>query len=70
MESWEESAIKNGFKFLVAIGSKTDSDFEIIAVTKNYATSERIVDNYVVNTGLIILICDIQTQRMLTMTKC
>lgn len=70
MLPWEETAIENGYKFVIAIGHDMIGEFEIIAVSKNIATSERIVDDYSVNSGCVIVICDIQTQRLVSTMYC
>ena len=70
LQPWEESAVKNGYKFIVAIGQDMKSEFEIIAVSKNIAISERIADDYSVNTGFVIVICNIETQRMVSVMNC
>lgn len=70
LQPWEESALENGYKFIIGIGQDRESEFEIIAVSKNIATSERIVDDYAVNTGCLIVICSIETQRMVRIMQC
>ena len=69
LQPWEESAIENGYKFVKAIGQDRRSEFEIIAVSKNIAISERIAEDYAVNTGCIV-ICDIKTQRLVSVLQC
>lgn len=70
LQSWEESAVSNGYKFVIAIGTDMAGEFEIIAVSKTIATSEKIVDDYAVNTGCVIVICNIETQRMVSVMNC
>ena len=70
MLPWEETALENGYKFVIAIGQDRGSEFEIVAVSKNIATSERIVENYAVNTRCCIVICDIKTQRLVSVMNC
>ena len=70
LQPWEESALENGYKFVIAIGQDRGSEFDIIAVSKNIATSQRIVEDYAVNTGCLIVICDIQTQRLVKEMQC
>ena len=59
MLPWEESAVFNGYKFVIAIGQELYGEFEIIAVSKNVATSERIIEDYAVNMNGVIVMCDI-----------
>ena len=70
LQPWEESALENGYKFIIGIAQDRQNDFEIIAVCKNIAISERIVNDYAVNTGCVIVICSIETQRMVRIMQC
>lgn len=70
MQPWEESAVSNGYRFVIGIGTDMSGEFDIIAVSKNIAISERIVDDYSVNTGCVIVICNIETQRMVSVMNC
>lgn len=70
MQPWEESAVSNGYKFVIAIGQELYGEFEIIAVSKNVATSERIIEDYAVDMNGVIVMCDIQTQRIIKVMHC